>query len=435
MQYEKKRKGMDETEIGSSLPGEAVKPSTSDNALLSANGLLYKLPQSLSTTNYRTVRIQYAERNLYTPGDVVRFVWNTGTSYIDPATAFIRFDVTVKAEGMTAATQFSWGSGSAANLFSEILIQSKNGKELDRITNVDKYAQIRTNWCTSTDAKNALQSSGHNTTFTLADNNAFVLSYSIPMSLVSGFFRPIVKGTKIPANLASGLLIQMTLSPSTNKLFRKLDSDATNLNYINVENPEMYLQSSDLNDPTQSTLLVNSAEVGLDYVYTSTFTDTDVPPGTVVNQVSKKAVSQCLRTWCAVYDTDFNDNINNDGYTTVPYTEIESWQWRLGSSYYPQKTVTKADTAYWLTNQSFDKQRELYTNPASVGYNDFQTTNSIVGVPINSESRLLLSGSPINNSNVLELQMTNSQAGRLHVVWMEYVAVAKCFMNYTDLKI
>lgn len=434
MQYEKKRK---QDEMDGHLPSAAVSPSETDNALLSANGLLYRLPQSLSTTNFRNVRKQYADRTLYSPGDVMRFVWNTGTSYIDPATAFISFRVNVTQSTLDDANNsYIFGNGcGAANLISEILIQSKNGKELDRVTNVDKLAAIRYHWLMNTEAKDSMQVAGVGHTFTVSNSVPTAsLDVSIPLSLLSGFFRPIVKGTKIPASLASGLLIQMTCQTAATSFKHSAVGGLGKGIQYSITDPEMYLQSSELNDPTQSTLLVTSAESGLDYVYTSTYTDTDTPASNNVNQVSKKAVSQCLRTYCCRYPANHTEE-TVDGYTTAPASEITAWQWRLGSSYFPQNVVDDLPTSYMLATQTFDKQRALFVNPTGVPYDKYQTDDGLIGVPVNSESRLLLSGAPLNNSNVLELQMNTSVSGRFHVVWMEYIAVAKCFLNYTDLKI
>lgn len=453
-----KRPRSAEDRMAERLPGAAISPSGTDNALLSANGLLFQLPQSLSTTNVRNVRTQYADRTSYSEGEQIRFIWNTGSAYIDPANAMISLDLKVSnVFGVDeAARTFDFGSGAgAASIFSEILIQAKNGKELDRVTHVDKLAAIKMNWLMSTEGKGMLQAAGYEKKFPFGGGNGLlpdvILNVSIPLCMLSGFFRPIVKGTKIPSNLAAGLFIQLTLKNSAN-IFSYDPPVAAGENITNfmkaptfvVQNPVIFLQSSLLNDPTQATLMTTSAESGLEYVYTSTYTDSDRTQATTLNQISKKAVSQCLRTFMSAYevvpgDAGLNiESVGTDSFRTVPISEFEKWQWRLGSSYFPQNPVTKESVSYFLTSHAFDKTRELYSNPSGLDFNRYALTAATIATPISSESRLLLSGAPINNSNVLELQLTTKNLAarqRLFVVWMEYVSVAKCFLNYTDLKI
>ena len=433
-------------EMIANLPGKPVAPSGSDSALLSANGLFYRLPQSLSTTNFRNDRRQYADRTEYVGSkrEVMRFVWNTGGAYIDPATAYIAFEVEVS--DSHTSTQ-AWGFGDlaagACNLFSEIQIRSRNGKELDRVTHCDKIASIRAQYLLDAESRAMLECAG----FSGTENGAFASSgvaagvygagvqVAIPLHLLSGFFRPLVKGTKIPAPLASGLVIELTLNKPATALFK---TDVTGTPEFKIKNPTLHLQSSDLNDPTVATIMATSAEVGLDYVYTSTFVDMDTRSQSTYNQVSQKAVSQCTRTYMSIYNAADQTAPDFDSYKSIPKSQVDKWQWRLGSNYFPQNELKHGPESYLATLQAFDRDRDLPNNrPNSVKYSEFLTKKMVLAQNISSDSRLLLAGAPINNSNVLELQIqvVTNDVPYLYLVVMEYISVAKAFLTYTDLKI
>ena len=55
----------------------------SDSALMSTNGLLYKMPQPLSVCVNRTFKKEYAQRQEYTMGSTIAFDVNSGSSYVN----------------------------------------------------------------------------------------------------------------------------------------------------------------------------------------------------------------------------------------------------------------------------------------------------------------------------------------------------------------
>ena len=406
----------------------------SNGLIMAKNGLMYKMPQSLSTTVNRTFKREYAQRNAYNAGDTIVFDWNTGTAYVDPANAMLTFDVTVDfAANVDAAEVVSFGSGAGAcSLIEEIRIISKNGTELDRIQNANILAKIMADWTYDTDGNKYLQMALKGRTFAApADNRT--LKAVIPLKLISGFFRPTVRDMLIPAGLASGVRVEITLAQPSRVLHRSA-GPGTGLTY-SISDPEMLLMLHDLNDTTQGVLMSESANNGLEYTFPSYFSTTLNTVQTSVNEQVKKAVSQCTRVFPTIFDVSGVNSVSletKDGFATVSSDQLVNFQYRVGSSYYPQNLVGDEIEAWYIANSTFCQQ-------ASVNFAEYSTGSKILlGVPLQTHDKLNLSGLPINNSSVLELRLNLRNGAGLSrelVLIMEYITVARTFVNKTDIKI
>jgi hypothetical protein len=264
-------------------------------------------------------------------------------------------------------------------------------------------------------------------------------SFVIPLGLLSGFFRPTVKGMKIPAGLASGMRIELTLAQPDRALH--LSAGVGALTYV-VRDPEMLFCCSDLNDPTQAVLMKNSAETGLEYTFPAYFSTTLTEKSTQINEQVKKAVSQCTRAFAAVYDVSGAGSVllnTNDGFKSIDSDELKSYQFRVGANYYPNKFVDSATEALFISSATFDKIRDIRTNACPVTVEDYDTGGKfLVGHPLETDDRLNLSGIPLNNSSVLELRMeveNTNGVSRQFEIFIEYISVTRTFVNRTTLKI
>jgi hypothetical protein len=416
-----------------------------DSALMAMNGLKYAMPQPLSVAVNRTFKRQYSQRQDYAPGQTMVFDINSGSDYIDPSSCNLNFDVTFKTTTTpTAGDVIGFGTGAgAASLIEEIRIISKNGTEIDRTQNANVLAKIMADYVYSADGQVMLENAGYNQTATAGGSGVFTaVKYTIPMSLISGFFRPTVKGMKIPAGLASGLRIELVLASAARALELTPATSASGVGY-DVTDPVMLFSSVSLNDPTQSVLMTESAKSGLEYTYPSYF-DTPVGLGTglQINEQVKKAVSQATRVFATVYNTSGGAAVGNelyDGFQSIPSSQFANYQYRVGSSYYPQQTVDSVSEAIYVTNATFDKMRDDRVNPNSVTLSEYTTGGKfLIGHPLETDDRLNLSGIPLNNSNVLELRATLGSAGgadRELLIFTEFISVSKTRINSTDLKI
>ena len=134
----------------------------SDSALMSTNGLLHKMPQPLSVCVNRTFKKEYAQRQSYKTGETIAFDINSGSSYVDPASCMLILNVefSCATDGGDADNTVTFGSGTAANLISEIRLLTKNGCEVDRTQSADVIAKIMTDYMVSTDGVSMLENAG-----------------------------------------------------------------------------------------------------------------------------------------------------------------------------------------------------------------------------------------------------------------------------------
>ena len=61
----------------------------------------------------------------------------------------------------------------------------------------------------------------------------------------------------------------------------------------------------------------------------------------------------------------------------------------------------------------------------------------VIAVPIETDSRLNLSGIPLNDSNVLELRCAFGTSGSSleYDIFIEHITIARTFVNQTTIKI
>lgn len=415
--------------------------TASSDLLLHKNGLFYKMPQALSTCVNRTFKREYAQRNSYTNGQTIVFDWNTGTSYVDPQNSSLTFTMTVNfAANTNAAEVVQFGSGAGAcSIIEEIRIISKNGTEVDRIQNANILAKIHSDWTYDDEGNANLEVALKDKTF-VAPADARSLDVCIPLKLLSGFFRPVVKDMLIPAGLASGLRIEITLADPARALFRSAGA-GTGLTYT-ITDPEMLLLLSDLDDPTQATLMQESAENGLEYSFPSYFATSVNTTQTSINEQVKKAVSSCTKVFATAFNVSGADSValeTKDGFDSIHSDQFVNFQYRVGSKYFPQQPITKPIQAWYVTNSTWAKNKLSDVVPNSVNYTDYVTEDKfLVGVPLDTSDKMLFAGLPINNSAILELRLQLLNAGGLTrqvVVFMEYLSVARTFINKTDVKI
>lgn len=429
--------------------------SAGNSEILARNGLFYKMPQSLSTSVNRTFKKEFAHKQTYLQGQTIVFDLNTGSDYIDPTSCMLSFDLEVVANTGTPAAgdsyTFGVGSGTAANLISEIRILSKNGTEVDRTQHANVLSKIRTDYLYSEDGQRGLQMAGYLPTSTKAVDAPAGTPFSadstnqanrtrrfvIPLSLMSGFFRPTVKGMKIPAGLSSGMRIEMTLDVAGRALVNTSGGgDGTTLSYT-MTDPVFYMMSHSLNDPTQAMLMQNSAETGLEYTFPSYFNTPLTTNAGSINEQVKRAVSQATSVFTSAYLTTNSVLETVDSFASIDSALMSNFQYRVGSNYYPQQTVTDTTEAWYISEGAFNKVRDMMTFPANVSKNDYDAGGKfLVATSLETDSLLNLSGIPLNNSNVLELRMTVTGGNEnTYEIFVEYISIARTFINKTNIKI
>jgi hypothetical protein len=408
---------------------------TSGNSeVLRLNGLFYKMPQELSTTVKRSFVKEYSQSQTYAPQSTVVFDINTGSGYIDPANAMLSFDLAVVATATpNAGDTYTFGTGSACNLINEVRILSKNGTEVLRTQNANVLSKIMIDYKYSTDAEGVLNMAGRGIAAEPALNGT--QRYVIPLKLFSSLFEPTVKGMKIPAGLASGMRIELTLESAGRALVRNA-AGGTAYTY-SMTNPVIYFMKHDLNDPAQSQLMANSAETGLEYTYNQYFNTPLTTTSLSINEAIKKSVARANRVFVGIFETANASDETADSFAMRLSGDLVDYQWRVGTSYYPNQVVTDEIEAWYMSQDTFDKIRDIKHSSSAVSLADYQTGGKfLLGTALESDSALNLSGVSLSNSNTLELRLNlqNAVERTLHI-FTEYTTVSRTFVNSTNVKI
>lgn len=405
-----------------------------NNQVMERNGLFYRMPQELSTTVSRTFIKEFSQSQTYSPLSTIVFDINTGSGYIDPSNAMLSFDLAVEASVTpNAGDTYDFGSSSACNLINEIRILSKNGTEILRTQNSNVLSKIMIDYKYSSDAEGVLNMAGRGLSGLAADNTT--KRFVIPMKLIASMYEPTVRGMKIPAGLSSGMRIELTLESSSRAIVFTT-AGGTGVDY-RITNATLFMMKHDLNDPTQSALMRNSASTGLEYTFPSYFCSPLTTTSQSVNEQVKKAVARATRVFCAIYTTANQSLESVDSFQARPSSDLKNYQYRVGSTYFPNQIVSNDTEAWYLAEDTYDKIRDIKLASSAVNLADYQTGGKfLVGTTLESESALNLSGVSLSNSNTLELrlEMNNSTEKNLYI-FTEYTAVSKTFVNTSSIKI
>ena len=419
----------------------------SDGDLL-INNLIYEMPKSLSLATGRTFVNQYPQRSTYTVdrNNTIIFDWNTGNSYIDCANSYLKFKM--KAAGNAIITGATFSSGSALNLIHEYRIRSRSGVELDRLENANLYHAYRLhysksqNWVNTVGATFFLNSS----TQLFNAGNTLLTEVCIPLCELATFFCSIKKGQLLPPQIASGLRIELSLESIARAFVDGAYFQAgSSLELIDIA---MVLDTVTLSDETSKLLNLESSQSGLEWCYNRVYNYSATYAAGTANfsmQVSK-AVSQATHAFMVTQNSSNTQAANQDSFLSESFS-YKSWQFRLGSQYYPNQLVNsqtsnvsvKGIETYLLALSSFEKLKttfqETYLTPAQ-----FSNSYGMLAVSLERNQSLSVSGLCINNSRILEILVerdaTNDGTDKRDVnCFLTYIAVAKAYIDNMSVAI
>ena len=412
--------------------------------IMSLNGLKYRIPQPISTGVSRSYKKEYSQKNDYQKNQVMVFDLNTGTNYVNPDTALLsfKFQLVQPAAGAPGGGDtVKWGGSlGAASLFTEIRIISKNGIELDRISDAAQLSKIFVDYSVSNDMAGELEMSqgygaAESENLILTGNTSFTnaLECVIPMKYLSGFFRPTIKGMLLPAGLASGLRIEISLTPD---LVQSIVAPQVPTSYT-VTDPVLILETTEMNDPVQGALMKESASNGLEYTFPSYYsTKLNVAAsGTIATQVNK-AVSQATRMFLTLQAPLVADasEVLLDSFKSLPITDYKSYQFRVGQNYFPNllvdRTTEKMSYALSAVNGWSDG------TGINVSFDDYiRDGKGLVATSLETADRLNLAGLMLNNSSTGEIRLTVDTNPVRGVLFLEFIAVVKTSLNKSSLRI
>jgi hypothetical protein len=249
----------------------------------------------------------------------------------------------------------------------------------------------------------------------------------IPLKFLSGFFDPLGDGKLIPAQVASGLEIEITWESLGRAL---LQNSGTSTTYT-ISNPEIHTQSVRLTDATQRALNMESAKNGLNYIYNRFFTSEIAANATAITHRANISVGQanlalaCIVNGTAALATDNFDAVNND---------VNDTFYRVGQLYFPATTLTSDAAGREVLFHAYDAYNKLHhdSHPTSVSQADFSSGGfAVVAECLSKDPSQIMAGIAINSSRILELTMnrSTSNATDQQVLFVRYTAQLKCYLD------
>jgi hypothetical protein len=407
----------------------------SGSADLLTNNLVYEQPKALSLAVNRTYTNQYFQRTDYAGNKSTTAVidWNTGTSYVNVENSYLTF----KIEPIGGDANF--GCGSAMNIINEIRIRSRSGTELDRVELANVWSQKDSTF-QKPDSYLTTMGSAQGFSIDRSPNDAQTLfvgtprRFTLPLSVLAPFFRP-MKKQLLPPQLASGLRLELVFEDYKTALYQKTGT----VTGYTITDIRMVLDTVDLTDDTQRTINMESASEGLEYAYERVYTAVSQVPSNQL-QLSmqvRKAVSQaCFATAMSFQNSD-RTLVTVDSFATLPIN-YKSYQFRLGSLYFPHQRVEIASGAndasemYTLAMVTYDKMRHPYASP-SLNVAQYAGSQCVLATSFEKDMSLNMSGLPINNSRVLELNLEYTAVEHAIdvVCFLTYCAVSRSYIDNT----
>ena len=325
------------------------------------------------------------------------------------------------------------------NINNEIRIRSRSGTELDRVelanlwSQKDSIYQKPDNYLTtmgSAQGFSPLRSGAD----PAALFNGIPKRFTLPLSVLAPFFRP-MKKQLLPPQLASGLRIELVFEDYRTALFQKTGT----VTGYNITDIRMVLDTVDMTDDTQRTINMESASEGLEYAYERVYTAIAQVPSLQLQLSSqvRKAVSQaCFATAMSIPNADRTD-VTADSFLSAAFN-YKSYQFRLGSLYFPHQRIGITggtdDTAeiYSLAMATYDKMRHPFAAP-SLNVSTYTNSHCVLATSFEKDMSLNMSGLPINNSRVLELNLEYTEVNEPLdvVVFLTYCAVSRSYIDNT----
>jgi hypothetical protein len=466
----------DDTFVGDNGGGDGA---DTVEGLLELNKLNYDMFPDLSVAVARTTKQQqFQQRNYSSESRNAVCTFNTGSDYINGKESYLAFTLryTTTANGNGGPTDipptrpdtFTFGHrGSALNLIQDIVIQDRAGNELERVTGVNIIANMR-QWLMSPGWRrtNGLmfgcyipaapgQASPDPDEILPGFNNTAGTPivhagsrFAIPLFLISGLFDI---NKLLPSTLMTGLQIQITFAaPET--VFVQDSGSAAGLRYA-LDDVRFELDAHTLSDSVNRTLMQRSATDGLEIPFRTwhlASTNLAAAVGTDISAENRKAVSRAFKSRALFRVTTNITDVDEDSFAAVD-SNISQWQWQVGNMYYPHQPRTVGGDDVGLYAETFhaisksegliDSAREGAMYP-----DDFQTNGAVpplwwIPLDLERSSAIDVSGLPLNNSRILQLQAKfkagSNQAtggGQTVTLCLQYFKVLRSFVDNTSVE-
>lgn len=393
---------------------------SSINGLMQWNNLVYTMPITNSVATARNVKFYPASSDLYDSQNNTKMVFTvqTGSQFVDFSKSYLKFSM------KTDCSKLETGSNpqfeSICNIIESIVVSSRQGVELLRIKDFARWRVIQNALNLSTtkyDTVAGLLFSG-DTAVKVCEKDA-TTDCVIPMWLLGGFFE---STQLLPPALCAGLRIEITLL-GVKKAFKVTPGTPPGTNYT-IHNPTLCLDTTLLNDAATRQVRANAAANGLEITYRDVYHQSTGVKSKTFEVPITKAVSRALCAYAVPWN-EYTTDGDGKNFFAETTTKIEKYQWRLGSSYYPQREILTSPREQFVNAIYCFEYDQTSETKSKMVYKDWEKFQ-LMCATLERSALLKYSGRSINNSTTLQLSAVISENTNL-TIYLEHVKIAKVF--------
>lgn len=427
-----------------------------EESLIQLNKLSYQMAPQLGICSARTHTIGFPQQSTYANGETMTWDSQTGAFYVDPVGSYLKFTVTYTMTAVASATNAKcFGSGSACNLFSRIVVRTRSGKELTRVENLNLLAKFQQLYSQPYDWVSSIgRAQGFSNPSTVGATYADIVlrtgkTFIIPLCAIVPFFNTIGNGVMLPPQVMEGLRIEITLA-EPNTAFCNVDQKSgvvlEPLLGYSIVRPEIHWDCYTLADQFARRIAEIAATKGLNLLHKEYFHTSIGFEGSDINFDIKKAASKALS---AHVICRLNTNITApviDSFNSVPYdwTSIQS---QIGSLYNPNQPITMSDVSvngnmesYYFSLYGADIYKsgrncvitpENFSGQVQDASIKTQFNNCMINFNLNKSNTSDIVGTVVNNSRALLVNMRRlaAVAGSRVDAYLCHVRAVKVFTS------
>ena len=380
---------------GGGAPG-GEKKGSSREGMLAVNDLTYVLPPDLSVSVNRTHKNHFFQSTEYKNSQRAICILNSGADYGDMRQSTLNFSIALQVPANVATTDRSSAifgkNGSAINYIKNLLVTSRSGDELCRLTDLNHLSATIMGFKYDGQWHNTVGQAMGVATGTRGgstDTGEVLVRYSIPMYCLTELF---AYKRLLPAALLAGMRIEIDWAPpseafavgeeKTGLALAAAPRTTAEIKSYSIKQLYVSMFSVQLTDGTQRALNEMSAVNGLEIVYCDyERTEQNIQSNSSSHVEVRKAASRALKAFANVRLTDDVGQWKKDSLATAPW-DVSQWQWQLGALYFPQQPVKSPPATVT------DSLNETYTH-ALIAFERYKPDGKCAAVPFNGTTNYL----------------------------------------------
>lgn len=381
------------------------------DSLLAVNRMLYKMPPSISIANSRHYQTGFPQQSSYVQSNTVVFDSQTGQSFVDGRTSYLKFEVKTVGVG-------DFGQGSACALIDRVLIRSRQGKELTRLEGAGLLTSVTDRWSKSKDWFDTVAPSqgypyaaGDVKAYSQGDGTGNFTEGGVTFIIPLKKFPFFDQGKLLPPQIMEGLRIELSLASPEQAFVGAVTS------YV-LSNIQIKWDVYDISDQFKRKILEISTRQGLNLVHKEYYRTLVSAASNSFDFDIKKAASKALKVITVSRPTADLNNIASDEYKSEPYKYTRQ-QYHVGSVYFPNSPLeTEAtdknakESYHWVLSSMGNLEPRMAPSISSKEYFD---SFAVSTASLNKSQTSDIQGTILNNSRALlaELRFSDATSRRL----------------------